>query len=143
MSITTAGSHLRRLDDITPSIVSVLVDLGAACIVDTDNVALQIRLQIIDGVCEVRSRACAGKRADGNGLSGCVVVVTNILHHRRRSGGRTSNHLAVDLTANNIVFVTDIIYDFNRSDSLIVVLIRGDFGRTVFYFLTVQMPSPL
>ena len=32
MSITATGSHLRRLDDIAPSIIGVLVDLGAVLI---------------------------------------------------------------------------------------------------------------
>ena len=29
--------------------------------------------------------------------------------------------------------MTDTIYDLNRSDPLVVVLIRGGFGRTVFF----------
>ena len=80
MSITTAGSHLSRFDDIAPCIIGVLVDLGAALVVDGNHIALQVGLQIIDGVCEVRSRACTGKSADGYRSAGCIVIVADILH---------------------------------------------------------------
>ena len=122
MSITATVSHLSRLDDIAPSIVSVLINLGAACVVDTDNVALQVGLQIIDGVCEVRSRARTGKRADGNRLSGCIVIVADILHHRRGRRRRTANHLAVDLTADHVILMTDSVDNLDRADAFIVVL---------------------
>ena len=47
MSRITTGRHLRRLDDIAPRIIRILVNLGAVLIVDTDNVALQVGLEII------------------------------------------------------------------------------------------------
>jgi hypothetical protein len=47
MSRITAGSHLDRLDNISPSIIGILINLGAACVVDTDNVTLQVGLQVI------------------------------------------------------------------------------------------------
>ena len=129
MSITATGSHLRRLNDIAPRIIRILVNLGAALVVDGNDIALQIRLQIIDGVCEISRAACTGKSADGNGLSGCIVIVADILHHRRRSGGRTANHLAVDLTANHVILMTDSVDNLDRADSLVVVLIRNRKSR--------------
>lgn len=80
----------------------ILVNLGAACVVDADNVTLQVGLQIIGRVCEVRSRACTSKRADGYSSAGCIAVVPNVLRYRQRSGGRVVNHLQ---DSNNIILV--------------------------------------
>ena len=38
------------------------------------------------------------------------------------------DYFAVDLTAHHVVLMTDTIYDFDSSDSLVVVLIRGGLG---------------
>ena len=101
MSRSTTGSYLRRLDDISPSVISILVDFGSVFVVDRNDVTLQVGLQIIDITVfrETLVSVVSGKYADSNRLSGYVVVVTNILQNRGRFIRRTTNHLAVDLTA--------------------------------------------
>ena len=89
------------------------------------NVKIQISHVAVHQLIVILRNRCHLEEQDPIGGG---VVVTNILHHRRGCRRRTANHLAIDLTTNHIILMTDTIYDLNRSDPLVVVLIRGDFG---------------